>query len=154
MTIEQAVNAIESHLKGYMDEVPEKLLKKIHDIILSAKKVVEKEIIFQDYKDEKPDLQKEWEALCEKHGVNSTKSKKGRQLGKVMARTHFVRHIFLSYKYVTVADLGRFLNLSHATIIHARDKSKTPCIYPPFPRKGKRQFREVHSTKRPLPLSA
>jgi hypothetical protein len=38
MTIEQAVNAIESHLKGYMDEVPEKLLKKIHDIILRAKK--------------------------------------------------------------------------------------------------------------------
>jgi hypothetical protein len=67
-----------------------------------------------------------------------------------MVRTHFIRYIFLSYKYVTVADLGNFLNFNHATIIHARDISKTPCIYPPFPRKGKRQFREVHSTKRQI----
>jgi hypothetical protein len=154
MTIQQAVKAIESHLEAYIDEVPEKLLKKIHDIILSAKRVVEKEIIFQDYKNEKPDLQNEWESICEKHGIDPIKAKKGRQLEKVIAKTHFIRHIFLSYKYVMVADLARFLNLGHTTIIYARDKSKTPCIYPPFGRKGKRQFTEAHSTKWPLPLSA
>jgi len=141
MTIDQAVRAIESHLKGYIDEVPDNLLRKIHHIILSAKRVVEREIVMQDQRDEKPNIQKEWELICEKHNVNSSRAKYGRQLEKVMVRTHFIRHLFLSYKYVTVADIGRFLKYNHATIIHARDTSKTPCIYPPFGKKKNRKIK-------------
>jgi hypothetical protein len=132
MTIDQAVKAIGSHLEPYMDEVPERLLNTIRDIIMTTRRVVEKQVILQKLNWKKPDLQTEWELICTEHGIDPVKAIKGRDQYKVEAKAHFVRYIFLTFKYVTVMDLAKFLKAHHTTIIHLRDVSKAHCIYPPF----------------------
>jgi hypothetical protein len=135
MTIDQAVKAIGSHLEPYMDEVPERLLNTIRDIIMTTRRVVEKQVILQKLNWQKPNLQKEWEAVCAEHNLDPVMAMKGRDHYKVQAKAHFVRYIFLTYKYVTVMDLANFLKAHHTTIIHLRDASKAHCIYPPFGKK-------------------
>jgi hypothetical protein len=132
MTIDQAVKAIGSHLEPYMDEVPERLLNTIRDIIMTTRRVVEKQVILQKLNWQKPDLQTEWELICAEHGIDPVKAMKGRDQYKVEAKVHFIRYIFLTYKYVTLMDLANFLKAHHTTIIHLRDASKAHCIYPPF----------------------
>jgi hypothetical protein len=139
MTTEQAVKAIESHLIQYFDEVPERLLVKIKDIINQTRTIIKKEIISENLKDEKPDLKKEWAEICRFYDLDPVKAKKGRQAKKVSAKAHFVRKIILTYKYVTLIDLKNFLEFGdHSSIINLRDWSKAECPIPPF--YGKRRY--------------
>ncbi len=60
MTTEQAMKAIQSHLIEHFEEVPERLLINIREIINETRTIIKKEIICENLKNEKPDLQSEW----------------------------------------------------------------------------------------------
>lgn len=132
MTTEQAVKIIASHLEPYIDDIPQNLLNKITDIINKTRLIIRKEIIVEDRKQERPDLKAEWLKICNLYNLDPAKTKKGRQRPKIVAKTHFIRHILLNYEYVTLVDLSNFLNMHHTSIIQLRDRSKVDCPYPPF----------------------
>ncbi len=108
MTTEQAVKAIQSHLAEHIEEVPERLLENIKDIINSTRLIIKKEVICENFKTEKPNLKKEWAEICKLYDLDPVKAKKGRQAKKISAKAHFVRKIILTYKYVTLIDLKNF----------------------------------------------
>ena len=133
MTTEQAMKAIQSHLIEHFEEVPERLLINIREIINETRTIIKKEIICENLKNEKPDLQSEWIEICKLYDLDPLKAKKGRQAKKVSAKAHFVRKMILTYKYVTLIDLKNFLGFKdHSTIIYLRDWSKAECPLPPF----------------------
>jgi hypothetical protein len=133
MTTEQAMKAIQSHLIEHFEEVPERLLINIREIINETRTIIKKEIICENLKNEKPDLQSEWIEICKLYDLDPVKAKKGRQAKKVSAKAHFVRKMILTYKYITLIDLKNFLGFGdHSTIINLRDWSKAECPLPPF----------------------
>ncbi len=133
MTTEQAMKAIQSHLIEHFEEVPERLLINIREIINETRTIIKKEIICENLKNEKPDLKKEWIEICKLYDLDPVKAKKGRQAKKVSAKAHFVRKMILTYKYITLIDLKNFLGFGdHSTIINLRDWSKAECPLPPF----------------------
>jgi chromosomal replication initiation ATPase DnaA len=132
MTTEQAVKAIASHLEVHLHSVPQSLLDKITSIINRTRTIVKKEVILQNLKSERPNLQKEWEKICAIHLVDPKEAKKGRRQERIGAKAHFVRYLLLNYKYINLMDLARFFGNDHTTIIHLRDKAKAPCPIPPF----------------------
>jgi len=133
MTTEQAMKAIQSHLIEHFEEVPERLLINIREIINETRTIIKKEIICENLKNEKPDLQSEWIEICKLYDLDPLKAKKGRQAKKVSAKAHFVRKMILTYKYITLIDLKNFLGFGdHSTIINLRDWSKAECPLPPF----------------------
>jgi hypothetical protein len=139
MTTEQAVKAIQSHLAEHIEEVPERLLENIKDIINTTRLIIKKEVICENFKTEKPNLKKEWAEICKLYDLDPLKAKKGRQAKKISAKAHFVRKIILTYKYVTLIDLKNFLGFGdHSSIINLRDWSKAECPIPPF--YGKRRY--------------
>lgn len=132
MTTEQAVKAIKTHLDMYIEEVPDRLLNTISEIINKTRTIIHKEIIMEDRKPEIPDLNAEWKRICVDHKLDPVKAKIGRERHKIAAKVHFIRYIMLNYQYVSLNDLARFFNLNHSTVIHARDRSKITCPIPPF----------------------
>jgi hypothetical protein len=139
MTTEQAVKAIQSHLAEHIEEVPERLLKNIKDIINSTRIIIRKKVICENFKTEKPNLKNEWAEICKLYDLDPVKAKKGRQAKKISAKAHFVRKIILTYKYVTLIDLKNFLEFGdHSSIINLRDWSKAECPIPPF--YGKKRY--------------
>ena len=132
MTTEQAVKAIESHLKPHMEEVPEYLLNHIEGIINKTRTIIKKEIILENRTEEKPDLQAEWVKICEFHKINPVMAKRERHGEKIKAKVHFIRHILLNFKYISIVELAAFFGQHHTTIINLRDHSKVECVYPGF----------------------
>jgi hypothetical protein len=132
MTTEQAVKIIGSYLEPYMNNVPEILLDKIESVINRTRIVVQKEIIVENRLEEKPDLKKEWVRVCKIHQIDPETSKHGRQYEKIRAKVHFIRHVLLNYKYITLVEIARFLKCDHTSVIALRDRSKVECVYPPF----------------------
>ena len=132
MTTDQAVKAISSHLEVYMHSVPESLQNKIGNIINRTRTVVKKEVILANRQKKRPNLQQQWERICEIHMVDPVEAKKGRKQERISAKAHFVRYIIMNYEYVSLMDFARFFGNDHTTIIHLRDKSKVPCPIPPF----------------------
>jgi len=127
------MKAIQSHLIEHFEEVPERLLINIREIINETRTIIKKEIICENLKNEKPDLQSEWIEICKLYDLDPLKAKKGRQAKKVSAKAHFVRKMILTYKYITLIDLKNFLGFGdHSTIINLRDWSKAECPLPPF----------------------
>jgi len=135
MTTEQAVKAIASHLEVHLHSVPQSLLDKITSIINRTRTIVKKEVILQDLKHERPDLQKEWEKICKLHCLDPIEAKKGRIPERIGAKAHFIRKMILTYDQITLMDFARFFKNDHSTIIHLRDRSKAPCPIPPFHQK-------------------
>lgn len=132
MTTEQAVKAIASHLEPYIDDIPQKLLDNIGQIINRTRTIIRKEIIVEDRKPQRPDLKAEWIRICKLYGLDPIETKKGRQTPKITAKTHFIRYILLNYEYINLIDLADFFGMDHTSIIHLRDRSKVDCPYPPF----------------------
>ena len=132
MTTEQAVKIIKSNLEVFMDSVPQPLLDKIESVINKTRTIIQKEIILENRLPEKPDLKKEWLRICKIHQIDPEAAKKGRHYEKICAKVHFVRHIFLNYKYITLMEVARFFKCDHTSIIALRDRSKVECVYPPF----------------------
>jgi len=132
MTTEQAVKVIKINLEIFMDSVPQPLLDKIESVINKTRTIVRKEIILENRLPEKPDLQREWLRVCKIHNVDPVTSKKGRHYQKICAKVHFIRHVLLNYKYITLMELARFLKCDHTSVIALRDRSKVECVYPPF----------------------
>lgn len=137
MTTEQAMKAIGSHLEPYMKHVPQKLLNNIEKIINSTRTILKKEIILKEMilenrLEESPNLEKEWQRICDIYKADPITTKKGRQQDKIRVKVHFIRHVLLRYKYITLVELGRFLNLDHTSIISLRDRSKVECPIAPF----------------------
>ena len=132
MTTEQAVKVIKINLEIFMDSVPQPLLDKIESVINKTRTIVRKEIILENRLPEKPDLQREWLRVCKIHNVDPVTSKKGRHYQKICAKVHFIRHVLLNYKYITLSELARFLDCDHTSVIALRDRSKVECVYPPF----------------------
>jgi hypothetical protein len=132
MTTEQAVKIIKQNLEIFMDRVPQPLLDKIESVINRTRTVVQKEIIVENRLEEKPDLQKEWLRVCKIHQIDPETSKHGRQYEKVRAKVHFIRHVLLNYRYITLTEIARFLKCDHTSVIALRDRSKAECVYPPF----------------------
>ena len=132
MTTEQAVKIIKENLEIFMDRVPQPLLDKIESVINKTRTIVQKEIILENRLPEKPDLQREWLRVCKIHNVDPVTSKHGRHYEKIRAKVHFIRHVLLNYKYITLMELARFLKCDHTSVIALRDRSKVECIYPPF----------------------
>lgn len=132
MTIEQAMKIIKENLELFMDRVPQPLLLKIEEVINKTRTIVQKEIILENRLPEKPDLQKEWLRVCKIHQIDPEVAKKGRHYEKVRAKVHFIRHILLNYKYITLMEIARFLKCDHTSVIALRDRSKVECVYPPF----------------------
>jgi hypothetical protein len=132
MTTEQAVKIIKENLEIFMDRVPQPLLDKIESVINRTRTVVQKEIIVENRLEEKPDLQNEWLRVCKIHQIDPETSKHGRQYEKIRAKVHFIRHVLLNYKYITLMELARFLKCDHTSVIALRDRSKVECVYPPF----------------------
>jgi hypothetical protein len=132
MTTEQAVKIIKENLEIFMDRVPQPLLDKIESVINRTRTVVQKEIIVENRLEEKPDLQKEWLRVCKIHQIDPEQAKRGRHYEKIRAKVHFIRHIFLNYKHITLMEVARFFKCDHTSIIALRDRSKVECVYPPF----------------------
>lgn len=132
MTTEQAVKIIKINLEVFMDSVPQPLLDKIESVINKTRTIVQKEIILENRLPEKPDLQREWLRICKIHNVDPVTSKHGRHYEKVCTKVHFIRHVLLNYKYITLMELARFLKCDHTSVIALRDRSKVECVYPPF----------------------
>jgi len=132
MTTEQAVKIIKINLEVFMDSVPQPLLDKIESVINKTRTIVQKEIILENRLEEKPDLQKEWLRICKIHQIDPEVAKRGRHYEKVRAKVHFIRHILLNYRYITLAEIARFLKCDHTSVIALRDRSKVECVYPPF----------------------
>lgn len=141
MTTEQATKAIQSHLNEYMDEVPERLLYYINDIINKTRIIIKKEYIVENLLDKKPNLNKEWIEICKIYNIDPEKSKcrGGRKREYVTARVHFVRKMYVTYKHISLIELQRFFGYNdHSSVINLRDWSKVECPYPPF--YGKKRF--------------
>jgi hypothetical protein len=132
MTTEQAIKIIKSNLELFMDDVPQPLLDKIESVINKTRTIVQKEIILENRLPEKPDLQKEWLRVCKIHQIDPEAAKHGRHYEKVRAKVHFIRHVLLNYKYITLMEIARFLKCDHTSVIALRDRSKVECVYPPF----------------------
>jgi hypothetical protein len=132
MTTEQAVKVIKINLEIFMDSVPQPLLDKIESVINKTRTIVRKEIILENRLEEKPDLQNEWLRVCKIHNVDPVTSKHGRHYEKIRAKVHFIRHILLNYKYITIMEIARFFKCDHTSVIALRDRSKVECVYPPF----------------------
>jgi hypothetical protein len=132
MTTEQAVKIIKINLEVFMDSVPQPLLDKIESVINRTRTVVQKEIIVENRLEEKPDLQKEWLRVCKIHQIDPETSKHGRHYEKIRAKVHFIRHVLLNYRYITLTEIARFLKCDHTSVIALRDRSKVECVYPPF----------------------
>ena len=132
MTTEQAVKIIKINLEVFMDSVPQPLLDKIESVINKTRTIVQKEIILENRLEEKPDLQKEWLRICKIHQIDPETAKRGRHYEKVRAKVHFIRHVLLNYKYITLMEIARFLKCDHTSVIALRDRSKVECVYPPF----------------------
>jgi hypothetical protein len=132
MTTQQALNAIESHLERYIDDVPQRLLNKIAEVITQTKTIVKREVILPDRSKEIPDLEKTWIDICRIHDIDPVLARKGRQHDRVGARAHFVRHILLNYETINISQMARFFNNDHTKIMNLRDKSKAPSPIPPF----------------------
>lgn len=132
MTTEQAVKIIKSNLELFMDDVPQPLLDKIESVINKTRTIVQKEIILENRLPEKPDLQKEWLRICKIHQIDPEAAKHGRHYEKVRTKVHFIRHVLLNYKYITLMEIARFLKCDHTSVIALRDRSKVECVYPPF----------------------
>jgi hypothetical protein len=132
MTTEQAVKIIKENLEIFMDRVPQPLLDKIESVINRTRTVVQKEIIVENRLEEKPDLKKEWLRVCKIHQIDPETSKHGRQYEKIRAKVHFIRHVLLNYRYITLTEIARFLKCDHTSVIALRDRSKVECVYPPF----------------------
>ena len=132
MTTEQAVKVIKINLEIFMDSVPQPLLDKIESVINKTRTIVQKEIILENRLEEKPDLQNEWLRVCKIHNVDPVTSKHGRHYEKIRAKVHFIRHVLLNYKYITIMEIARFFKCDHTSVIALRDRSKVECVYPPF----------------------
>ena len=132
MTTEQAVKIIKINLELFIDSVPQPLLDKIEHIINKTRTIVQKEIILENRLPEKPDLHNEWLRICRIHKIDPDIAKKGRHYEKICAKVHFIRHICLNYKFITLMELARFFKCDHTSIIALRDRSKVECVYPPF----------------------
>ena len=135
MNTEQAINAINTHLEHYMQRVPKALLNNIERIINQTRTIIKREVILPQRNTIAPDLNKEWKKICDFHKVDPVKAKKTREQDVVSVRAHFVRHILLHFENVTVVKLATFLGKDHSTIIHLRDRSKSPCPIPPLRQK-------------------
>jgi hypothetical protein len=132
MTTEQAVKIIKENLEIFMDQVPQPLLDKIESVINRTRTVVQKEIIVENRLEEKPELQNEWLRVCKIHQIDPVTSKHGRHYEKIRAKVHFIRHVLLNYRYITLTEIARFLKCDHTSVIALRDRSKVECVYPPF----------------------
>jgi hypothetical protein len=132
MTTEQAVKIIKENLEIFMDRVPQPLLYKIESVINRTRTVIQKEIIVENRLEEKPDLQKEWLRVCKIHQIDPEQAKRGRHYEKIRAKVHFIRHVLLNYRYITLTEIARFLKCDHTSVIALRDRSKVECVYPPF----------------------
>jgi len=132
MTTEQAVKIIKTNLELFMDSVPQPLLDKIESVINKTRTIIQKEIILENRLEEKPDLQKEWLRICSIYKMDPVECKKGRHYDKIRVKVHFVRHILLNYKFITLVELSKFLNMHHTSVICLRDRSKAECPDPPF----------------------
>ena len=132
MTSEQAVKLIQKILEPYTDELPEKILNRIENVIKDTRVIVRREIIHENRLEERPDLQKEWIQICSIHKVDPKTAKKGRHYEKICVKVHFIRHVLLNYKFITLVEIAKFLKCDHTSVIALRDRSKVDCVYPPF----------------------
>lgn len=146
MTIDQAMKVIEQNLYFYLDPVPPRLLKKIKDVIISSKTILQPEYITAKQKNEPPDLKAEWQKICEEYNYDIEGAKKNKAHKYVSIRCHFVRRILTDYGKgtVTLSEIGRFLGKDHMMIIYYRDYSKVDCPLPPLGiSKWKKHYKKV-----------
>ena len=137
MTTEQAIKAIGSHLDPYMNHIPQSLLNNIEKVIKSTRTILKKEVIVREMilenrLEESPNLENEWQRICDIYKADPIATKKGRHEHKIRVKVHFIRHVLLKYKYITLVELGRFLKLDHTSVISLRDRSKVECPILPF----------------------